>query len=252
MEDLISRIKRFLSLKIVIIYAVCVILPLLQLTYWSFEAGYFGFFGISPELLNRPLFSSLFINIWVFAILLKPAFIVWTSIMVVVFISLIISFNYNPPKQLKSNLYERIGQDKLKHIFYKLTASVLLSANLTLIIWAVVFIAFLAPLFAITKASNEGADLARKQIKLYQQANFECFDGFQENNLGCFSIEGIDGSDYLVITNNRSHLVYFSRQWSKSVKSTGTVRLVRLELHILEKAPGKTYKITRQYKPRFG
>lgn len=252
MEDLISRIKRFLSLKIAIIYVVCVILPLLQLSYWSFEAGYFGFFGISPELLNRPLFSSLFINIWVFATLLEPAFIVWTLIMAVAFILLIISFNYKPPKQLISNPDAPIGQDKDKHILYKLTASVLLSGKLTLVSWAVVFLAFLAPLFAITKASNEGADLARKQIQLYQQADFECFDGFQENSVGCFSIDGIDGSDHLVIANNRSHLVYFSRQWSKSVKSTGTVRLVRLELHILEKAPGETYKITRQYKPRSG
>lgn len=82
MKDYIPKIKNFFSVKMILsIISIGGILPLSQVLYWTFETSYFGYFGISPEIFNRPVFSSGFIGVWLFAESIQPVFLVWSFLM---------------------------------------------------------------------------------------------------------------------------------------------------------------------------
>ena len=82
----------------------------------------------------------------------------------------------------------------------------------------------------------------------YSKENFECLDGINNNNIGCFSISGIKGDDHLVITNNKTHLIYLSRNKTPLTDQVPKTKPAEIELHIIEKADAQTFHISRKYK----
>ncbi len=247
MDDYISLIKPYLKLKMVFLLVPAAMFTLYQLFYWSFEAAYFGYFGISPELFRRPAMSSDFVNVWLFVVSLTPAFFAWSFVMLVVFV-LSVMRNYREINKINSCDIE--GKPEIQRGASKIKYAIACSWKFPIGIWSSVFFTFLAILSAFNGAATEGMGLAKKQIDGYRQYNYDCFDGFDNNNLGCFSIEGVDGGDHLIISNNDTHLVYFSREPMSSDNNVAEIQHVNIVLHVVEKAPGEVFKILRQYKPK--
>jgi cbb3-type cytochrome oxidase subunit 3 len=249
MCNYIPTIKRYLSLKsIVFLISVASTIPLFNLLYWIFEVSYFGYFGISPELFSRPVFSSNLIDIWIFAILLQPAFMVLIIVMAVILIP-VIWINLYAHNNQNVDSDENIGTDKTKHFLTKLVTLLKPAEHLAILGWLLVMLTFFVLLILFVYTSKEGRKLAKMQIEGYSRVDYKCFDGLDDNNIGCYSIDGIDGSNHLVITNNKTHLIYLSQTPSISSKNKAADNPVPFDIHIVEKAPGDVYKITRQYKP---
>jgi hypothetical protein len=265
----IPEIKKFLTLKLIVsIITIGGIWPLLQALYWTFETAYFGYFGVGPEIFNRPVFSSGFISVWLVAASIGPAFIVWSGLMLIVFIVLIF-VNYNEPafylrkeiNDVPPDVDNCIYQDseETKNWKYGFKAhlsnvfdSVSKSINVPLFFWLGGFIIALILVLLFVGAGTKGEKLAKNQVENYLKNKFECHDGFNDNNIGCFSIQGIDGNDHLVITNNKTHLIFLSRTQAIESSENATTNLPVIKLHIIEKADGDVFTITRHYKQRTG
>ncbi|MVF12335.1 hypothetical protein FT643_09275 [Ketobacter sp. MCCC 1A13808] len=267
MKSLLSEIKQFFTVKLLIsIVTIGGILPLVQALYWTFEASYFGYFGVSPEIFSRPIFSSGFISVWLFVSSAYPAFLTWSGLMGILFVFLTV-FNFEPPEfaktkssdgdqpQTREKTSEQNSKTKKlsKHtlqLMYNLVDAISKSLNLPLVFWAGGFLVLMISLLLFVGADNAGRKLAKEQIDNYSKENFECLDGINNNNIGCFSISGIKGDDHLVITNNKTHLIYLSRNKTPGTDQASKTKSAEIELHIIEKTDAQTFHISRKYKQK--
>jgi hypothetical protein len=268
MKNYLPEFKRFFSTKLFLsIFSISALLPLLQAQYWTFETAYFGYFGISPEIFSRPIFSSGFISVWLFADSILPVFWVWTFLMgAVFFVLFVINFQIIEPKKSEViddrqidcnddevNLEDSTIKKKILAFITKLADSWLKSINLPIMLWGSGLILFFTVLLLFIWTSNHGAELAKKQMDSYIQDDFKCIDGFNSNNIGCFTIEGIDGEDHLVITNSKTHLIFLSREIHTEIdENMATRKSVEIKLHVFEKTTDEVFKITRDYKRKPG
>jgi len=261
LRKLVTQVKHYLKTKfVVLVLSLSVTIPLAQGVYWIFEASYFGHFGISPEIFNRPIFSSSFISVWVLVLSIFPLYIAWLALVAVVYLVLV-AVNFEKPKFLtegaapqkdKQLSPPRLGEKSLNwkkkvstlaiNLMSSIEKSVYFPAALFLL-GSCIFLMFSSSIEWITE---KGEKLAKDQIENYSKEKFECVDGFNSNNVGCFTIEGIDKDNLLVITNSETHLIYFSRT-QPTQTDTEKDHPAEINLHIIEKAPGEVFKITRRY-----
>lgn len=261
-KNILSEVKKYITVKTVFsIVSVSAIIPLCKALYWVFETSYFGYFGISPEIFSRPLFSSGFISVWLFVTAMYPMFFVWTGLMVVCFL-ILVSFNYEEPNFERDVIANDVGSVngepeeisvritfwvRLKAAFSNLGESIAKSFAIPFIFWVSGFVALMAVTLLFLWADKEGGKLAKNQVDSYIN-DHECKDGFNNSNVGCFEISGIDGEDYFVITNSESHLIYMSRNEAPSNSLDADVATPPTSVHIVEKRSDDVFRLKRAYK----
>lgn len=268
MNKILSELKKLVTIKtLVSIVSVGAIVPLCKALYWTFETSYFGYFGVSPEVFSRPLFSSGFISVWLFVTSMSPILIVWSGVMTISFVFLV-SFNYEVPKfpstdsagEGNKGIITNTAEDKsqkitkwarVKAVLANLADAVGRSITIPFIFWASGLIALLAVMFSFVWADKKGRELAKNLVDDYISKQ-ECKDGFNNRVVGCFEISGIKGSNHFVLTNGKTHLIYLSHdQELPDPSGYGDAQESEFpKINIIEKSPGETFKIRRTYKIR--
>lgn len=239
------------------------VVPLCKALYWTFETSYFGYFGVSPEVFSRPLFSSGFISVWLFVTSMYPILIVWSGVMAISFFFLV-SFNYEVPRfqsgedPMKKNREVTISTTdnadqkitawiKVKAVLSNLVDAIERSIAIPFVFWISGLFALLAVMFAFLWADNKGRELAKSLVDGYI-FNQECKDGFNNRIVGCFEISGIEGNNHFVITNGKTHLIYLSQVESSLHSENDSYDPKFPKINIIEKSPDETFKIRRMYK----
>lgn len=187
--------------------------PVIGMLYWIFDTSYLAEFGIGPELYSRPIFSSSFINAWLFVSAIGPSIWIWTALSGILFSFLMIAFYEAGSNKEHATLAESNDVDT-KSWAYKIELffNLITKAGIP----AVVFLLFgfsiiLSTSIAVSFLSKESSKLARKQIKAYINDG-TCKDAFNDYHLGCYSILGEIGDDHLLILNGKDAIIYMSRQ----------------------------------------
>lgn len=264
MDKFISEIKNIITIKtLVSIVSVGAIVPLCKALYWTFETSYFGYFGVSPEVFSRPLFSSGFISVWLFVTSMSPILIVWTGVMVVSFLFLV-SFNYEEPKfqfvenenKERTEILANITNNKIGKITWRLRIKAVLSnlgetigksIAIPFILWVSGIFSLIAVMFLFLWADKKGRELAKSLVDGYVSKQ-ECNDGFNDRVIGCFEISGIDGNNHFVITNSKTHLIYLSQETPLRTSYNKPEEPEFPKVNIIEKSPDETFKLKRTYK----
>lgn len=188
-------------------------MPIIGMLYWIFDTSYLAEFGIGPELHSRPIFSSSFINAWLFVSTIGPSIWIWTALSGILFSFLMIAFYEAGSKKEKTKPEEKSDIDT-KSWAYKIESFVNLIVKagipaVVFLLFGLFIIAFTA--VAVTFLSNESSKLASKQIKAYINDG-TCKDAFNDYHLGCYNIPGEIGDDHLLILNGKDTIIYMSRQ----------------------------------------
>ena len=83
------KLKKYITAKVLVAaLTVGLALPFIKVLYWTFDTAYLSGFGISPEIYSRPIFSSGFVSVWLFAFSMTPLMLLWMLICLIVFIVL--------------------------------------------------------------------------------------------------------------------------------------------------------------------
>ncbi len=263
-DKVVTGIKRTITAKAIISTAsLGLLIPFVKLVYWVFDTAYLGGFGVSPDIYNRPVFSSGFVSIWLIAKSIGIILTGWTLLAFIFFIILtkvnIAPAKYHIKKEEKkeSSDNENSGTDskelsladKLKDrfldLFIRIIDSISKSIEWPSAIWGagVLLVIFLS--FSIAWASKTGQDLAEDQRNAYLESGF-CLDKFNSNNIGCFKIDTVEGENYFIIANPKTHLIYLSRE-CKLFKKGSKICEPSIKLNILEKSLNEQYSITRDF-----
>lgn len=264
MNKIFSELKKLVTIKtLVSIVSVGAVVPLCKALYWTFETSYFGYFGVSPEVFSRPLFSSGFISVWLFVTSMSPMLIVWSGVMLISFVFLV-SFNYEVPKfpsadaagegknRITKNTVENKSQKiskwtRLKAVLANLGDAMGRSITIPFIFWASGLIALLAVMFSFLWADKKGRELAKNLVDDYISKQ-ECKDGFNNRVVGCFEISGIEGSNHFVLTNGKTHLIFLSNGQETPNPNDNEPESKFPKINIIEKSPDETFRIRRIYK----
>ena len=246
--------------------------------YWIFDKGYLSGLGISPEIFSRPVLESDFIIAWLSAEMVMP--IVWGVLAIAaclfVFLygkpsssksadlllgpaseeqggeeaePLVADFNISCKGQAKQKEFGRSSRlmDWVQEVVDKTVKAMIIPFTFVSISILLILIYAVSVVVLHGKAHKVGAS----QIKQYlSKESRQCTDAFNNNYLGCFHIEGVQGTGHLLILNDDTHLIYFScsNMSDKSDAMTAPCLEKNLSLKILEKEPGKQYSITRDYR----
>ncbi|MBT2988229.1 MAG: hypothetical protein KME65_04640 [Candidatus Thiodiazotropha sp. (ex Ctena orbiculata)] len=264
MKDKLIQLKQLSTVKLLVTVITIGSLFLLQTSYWAFETAYFGYFGVSPEIFNRPVFSSGFISVWFFAYSIKPILIIWLVIFVINVIVLtgyqfqnlqfkeqqVLDRNEPSPDEKNEKDCDNSQNRKLlsNNYFTNLYTALFKSLDIPIAIFGVGLFVLMVVVSFLVYVDDSGRELAKKQFSKYQK--HECIDVFNNNNTGCYSIDGFEGKDHLILTNNKSHLIYLSRNNTAVTSEKETDDLPNIKLNIIEKADDEVFKIKREYLPK--
>lgn len=257
MRHIIDEAKRMITAKAIISAAsIGLFIPFAKLLYWVFDTSYLGGFGISPDVYNRPIFSSGFVSSWLVAEAMAPALVIWTGFAIVLFAVLFnINFeNSEKPKICELDLNNYRSESRWIKLKRRGIYAFSKSFGWPYFIWASGFVLIIFLLAILVWASRKGAQLAEVQLNVYVAEGL-CVDKFNSKNKGCFRVTGIDGNNHFVIANPATHLIYLSRKRKnpmdsdESADSAGRENGYVTTLHIHQKEPDKQYSVQRDYQP---
>jgi hypothetical protein len=251
MKKIIIEAKKMITAKAIISAAsLGMFLPFIKLVYWVFDTAYLSGFGINPEIYSRPIFSSSFIGVWLFAESLYPMMIGWIFFSLIIFLVL---FNMNLSllgRPLRAEQGIDILESDTKWIRFKKIFPTAFSKSvnwpIAILLIGIYLIIFITG--AASYSSKKGRSLAEIQMEHYN-ANGECWDKFNSKNNGCFRVSGISGAGHFVIANLETHLLYLSREVVNGNGAGESNKKFITKLHIHEKSPKEKYSISRDYKP---
>ncbi|MEW8200747.1 MAG: hypothetical protein AB2697_14565 [Candidatus Thiodiazotropha endolucinida] len=266
MKDKLIKLKQLSTVKLLVTGITIGGIFLLHTSYWVFETAYFGYFGVSPEIFNRPVFSSGFISVWLFAYSIKPILIIWLVIFVINVIVLtgyqfqnlqfmeqqVLGRNQSSPDENNKNNSVNSQNRKLlsNNYFTNFYTALFKSLDIPVLVFGVGLFVLMVVVIFLVYVDDSGRELAKNQLSKYQK--HECIDGFNNNNTGCYSIDGFEGNDHLILTNNKTHLIYISRIKTAVISEKETDDLTNIKLNIIEKADNEVFKIEREYLPKLG
>jgi hypothetical protein len=221
-------------------------LPIVGHFYWLFETSYFSGLGIDPEIFNRPIFSSNTLNTTLFLISLFPVvkMVSWLIIVTVLIIVVMVLIN----TFLRGFVINRCGC--LINIDRYLDRA---GFNSEWMFWLLsIFIGLgtifsLIGLYAVTAefVKGKGYEIAERRMSSFLKEDVECTDSWSSKISGCYMIDGVEGKDHMVVLNNDTHIVYFSRE--SYVNKYGVLTVVP-RLFIKEKSSDARYELSRKYK----
>lgn len=265
MDKTVNKVKQYLTAKMVVSITLAGgILPLIKVIYWTFETAYLASFGISPEVFNRPVFSSNFISVWLFTTSILPAFIFWLALILIGFLMLTFS-NFEQYETIPSTKNSKKNIESIEHInkktklekfryhlkdfFLRLFNAAIDSIYIPFLFLVIGLLILITSLGLFLWANKEGRSLGETQLNNYIHKNI-CLDSFNNSNEGCFTIEGIEGDDHFVIINNKTHLIYTSKKTTPKKDEGSIINNTKTKLHIIEKEPNQALKISRTYKTK--
>ena len=248
MRKIFNNIKKTIIIKTLIsIISLGLFIPFIELIYWTFDTAYLSGFGISPDIYSRPIFSSGFINTWLFAESIQSIFIGWSLLLFIIFLMLF-SINFSNLNKSQVNDPETIKFKKEGNIFRILEQLINVFAKsiawpFYILICGIFIIMF--TMYSIIWAHNKGLALAEGQLNNYVTEG-KCLDKFNSKSFGCFDVKDIEDKDIFVITNTQKHILYLNRKNINASKLEKNDQY-EIKIHIHEKEPGKEYSINRKY-----
>ncbi len=175
----------------------------------------------------------------------------------------LVSFNYEEPKfehkhndKKPTNSEDPVTEKqecdvtiwvRIKAVFSNLAVSIGKSFAMPFVFWSSGFVALIAVMLLFIGADREGRKLAKNQVDSYIK-NYECKDGFNNDNVGCFEISGVEGDNHFVITNSEKHLIYMSRNMESKSDNKVITENQEFAVHIVEKTSDDVFKLKRIYK----